>query len=81
MNQKQRISSLTENQRLEYNRLKSKRDLLLKEGKSRKRLTSILELDERFKKIEAGTIAQHEMNHVLYPELNQICTCGYKRPE
>jgi hypothetical protein len=54
--------------------------MCLKKGRSRKKLSSILELDERFKNISAGAIAQHEMNHILYPELDLICTCGYRRP-
>ena len=73
-----KLSKLTEAQRAEYDLLLDKKRRLLKEIKNPG--SDISKWKEKFQAVNDIVIAQHEMNHIRYPKLDESCNCGYKRP-
>ena len=73
-----KLSKLTEAQRAEYDLLLDKKRRLLKEIKNTG--LDISKWKDRFQAINDSAVAQHEMNHIRYPKLDERCNCGYKRP-
>jgi len=73
-----KLSELTEAQRAEYDLLLAKKRRLLKEIKNPG--SDISKWKDKFQAINDAAVAQHEMNHIRYPKLDEICKCGYKRP-
>jgi hypothetical protein len=73
-----KLSKLTEAQRAEYDLLLDKKRRLLKEIKNPG--SDISKWKEKFQAVNDIVVAQHEMNHIRYPKLDESCNCGYKRP-
>jgi len=73
-----KLSNLTEAQRSEYDLLLAKKRRLLKASKNPG--SDITKWKDKFQAINDAAVAQHEMNHILYPGLDERCKCGYKRP-
>ena len=78
-----KLNKLTEAQRAEYDLLLDKKRRLLKEIKNPGSDISkwdISKWKEKFQAVNDIVVAQHEMNHIRYPKLDERCNCGYKRP-
>ena len=73
-----KLSELTETKRAEYDLLLAKKRILIKEIKNPG--SDISKWKEKFQAVNDIAVAQHEMNHIRYPKLDESCNCGYKRP-